>query len=317
MSYTHLSQDERYQIQHLHGGGFSTREIGIQLERAATTIGRELLRNPSNAGRYQARVAQRKSVKRRHVASAQARILPAQWAAVEARLTTEQWSPVQIASESSISHERIYQHIAADRQRGGKLWLHLRCRKRRRRHRCGTPRQRQRFHGRRIAERPAIVESRKRVGDWEGDTIVGKGLPRILTLVERNSGLLRMRRVPNGEASTVMRAIIHALHPLLTRVHTLTWDNGSEFAEHALVDIALEARSYFAEPYSSWQRGSTENTNGLIRQYLPKGCDLSAYSDAEIQAIEDKLNQRPRKRLGFRTPRQVFDASFNRGALRS
>jgi IS30 family transposase len=146
MSYTHLSQDERYQIQHLHGGGFSTREIGIQLERAATTIGRELLRNPSNAGRYQARVAQRKSVKRRHVASAQARILPAQWAAVEARLTTEQWSPVQIASESSISHERIYQHIAADRQRGGKLWLHLRCRKRRRRHRCGTPRQRQRFH---------------------------------------------------------------------------------------------------------------------------------------------------------------------------
>jgi IS30 family transposase len=115
MSYTHLSQDERYQIQHLHGGGFSTREIGIQLERAATTIGRELLRNPSNAGRYQARVAQRKSVKRRHVASAQARILPAQWAAVEARLTTEQWSPVQIASESSISHERIYQHIAADR----------------------------------------------------------------------------------------------------------------------------------------------------------------------------------------------------------
>ena len=177
MSYTHLSQDERYQIQHLHRGGFSTREIGAELGRATTTIGRELRRNPGDATMYHARSAHRQSAKRRHAASAQARIGPEQWAAVEARLTADQWSPVQIASEASISHERIYQHIAADRQRGGKLWLHLRCRKqRRRRHRCGTPRQRQRFHGRRIAERPALVETRKRVGDWEGDTDVPGGV---------------------------------------------------------------------------------------------------------------------------------------------
>ena len=317
MSYTHLSQDERYQIQHLHRGGFSAREISAELKRAATTISRELRRNPGEAARYHARTAQRQSTKRRYAASTQARIQPEQWAAVEARLKADQWSPVQIASEAFISHERIYQHIAADRQRGGKLWLHLRCRKLRRRHRCGTPRQRQRFHGRRIAERPAIVETRKRVGDWEGDTIVGKGLARVVTLAERKSGLLRMRLVPNGEADTVMRAIVHALHPLQPRVHTLTWDNGSEFAEHAVVDIALTAKSYFADPYSSWQRGTNENTNGLIRQYLPKGCDLSAYTDADIQAIEDKLNRRPRKRLDFRTPQHVFDVSLNRGALRS
>lgn len=317
MSYTHLSQDERYQIQCLHSGGFSAGEIGRDMKRATTTISRELRRNADDVGRYQARPAQRQSTKRRHAASTQARIDPERWVAVEARLTTAQWSPVQIASEASISHERIYQHIAADRQRGGKLWLHLRCRKQRRRHRCGTPRQRQRFHGRRIDKRPAIVEGRKRVGDWEGDTIVGNGLARVVTLVDRKSGLLRMRRVPNGQADTVMRAIVHALHPLQARVHTLTWDNGSEFAEHALVDITLVAKSYFAEPYSSWQRGTNENTNGLIRQYLPKRCDLGAYSDADIQAIEDKLNQRPRKRLGFRTPQQVFDVSFNRGALRS
>ncbi len=318
MSYTHLSQDERYQIQYLHRGGFSAREIGVELSRAATTISRELRRNPGHATTYHARAAQRQSAKRRHVASAQARIGPEQWAAVEARLTAEQWSPVQIANEASISHERIYQHIAADRQRGGDLWRNLRCRKqRRRRHRCGTPRQRQRFRGQRIAERPAIVETRKRVGDWEGDTIVGKGLARVVTLVDRKSGFLRMRLVPNGEADTVMRAIVHAMHPLQSRVHTLTWDNGSEFAEHALIDIALTARSYFAEPYSSWQRGTNENTNGLIRQYLPKRCDLSVYSDADIQAIEDKLNQRPRKRLDFRTPQHVFEISFNRGALRS
>jgi IS30 family transposase len=140
-------------------------------------------------------------------------------------------------------------------------------------------------------------ESRKRVGDW-GDTIVGKGLARVVTQVDRKSGLLRMRRVPSGEADTVMRAIVHALHPL-------TWDNGSEFAEHALVDIALSATSYFAEPYSSLAARNQRKhfnpllgTNGLIRQYLPKKCDLSTYSDADIQAIEDKLNQRPRKRLG-------------------
>ena len=318
INYTHLSQDERYQIQHLHAGGFLAGEIGAGLGRATTTIRRELQRNQSDAGKYQARNAHRQSMKRRCAASAQTRILPDQWAAVEARLTADQWSPVQIASEVSISHERIYQHIAADRQRGGKLWRHLRCHKqRRRRHRCGTPRQRQRFRGRRIAERPALVESRKRVGAWEGDTIVGKGLARVVTLVERKTGLLRMRLVPNGQADTVMRAVVHALYPLQNRVHTMTWDNGSEFAEHALVDIALNARSYFADPYSSWQRGTNENTNGLIRQYLPKRCDLSLYSDAEIQAIEDKINQRPRKRLDFRTPQHVFDISFNRGALRS
>ena len=199
INYTHLSQDERYQIQLLHAGGFLAGEIGEQLGRATTTVRRELQRNQSDAGNYQARIAHRKSMRRRHTASAQARILPHQWAAIEARLTLDQWSPVQIANEVSISHERIYQHIATDRQRGGKLWLHLRCRKqRRRRHRCGTPRQRQRFRGRRIAERPAIVATRQRVGDWEGDTIVGKGLARIVTLVDRKSGLLRMRLVPNG-----------------------------------------------------------------------------------------------------------------------
>jgi IS30 family transposase len=318
MTYTHLSQDERYQIQHLHNGGFLAGEISKEMGRATATVRRELQRNASDTGKYLARHAHCQSVKRRHTASTQARIAPDRWAAVEARLTMEQWSPVQIANEASISHERIYQHIATDRQRGGKLWLHLRCRKqRRRRHRCGTPRQRQRFLGRRIDERPVSVEGRKRVGDWEGDTIVGKGLARVVTLVDRKSGFLRMRLVPNGEAATVARAIVLALYPVRARVHTLTWDNGSEFATHALVDMVLAAKSYFAEPYSSWQRGTNENTNGLIRQYLPKKCDLSIYSDADIQAIEDKINRRPRKRLGFRTPEQVFETSFNRGALRT
>ena len=155
------------------------------------------------------------------------------------------------------------------------------------------------------------------MGDWEGDTIVGKGLARLVTVVDRKSGLARIRKVANGEADTVMRAILGALHPLNARVHTLTWDNGSEFAEHELIDIALQAKSYFAMPYSSWQRGCNENFNGLVRQYIPKGCNIDSFSDEQVQQFEDKLNQRPRKRLGYRTPQDVFDQSFKRVALRS
>ena len=114
-----------------------------------------------------------------------------------------------------------------------------------------------------------------------------------------------------------MRAVVQALHPLRDRVHTPTWDNGSAFAEHARIDIALDATRYFADPFSSCQRGSNENTNGLVRQHLPKGCDLAAVTDEQLQRIEDRLNQRPRRRLGYRTPQTTFGASFNRGALRN
>lgn len=317
MSYAHLSQDERYQIQWLHRGGFTSNGIAEQLQRAATTIRRELQRNSTTEG-YDARKAQRCCRRRRHAASAQTRITSTQWAQVEQCLR-EDWSPQQIAGKGEVvvSHERIYQHIAEDRQRGGTLWTHLRRRKRRRRHRCGTPRQRQRFGGRRIGERPAVVDSRRRVGDWEGDTIVGKGLARIVTLVERKTRLVRLRRVANGTARTTALAVVHALHPLRARVHTFTWDNGSEFAEHALIDEALSATSFFAEPFSSWQRGTNENTNGLLRQYLPKGCDLGAITDEQLQVIEDRLNQRPRKSLSYRSPQEAFEASFNRSALRN
>lgn len=318
MGYTHLSQDERYQIQWLHRGGLSTHLIGRELGRAHSTILRELARNAAPDGAYEHRAAQRRSVERRHVASARPRITAAQWARVEARLR-EDWSPQQIAGsdEVAVSHERIYRHIADDRQRGGTLWRHLRRRQRRRRHRCGTPRQRQRFGGRRLAQRPAVVAARRRVGDWEGDTVVGQGPARVLTLVERKTGFVRLRRLPNGTARAVSLAVAHALHPLRARVHTLTWDNGSEFAEHALIDEMLGARSYFADPYAAWQRGSNENANGLLRQYLPKGSDLDTITDEQLQQIEDRLNRRPRKRLGYRTPQALFEASFKRGALRS
>ena len=316
MSYAHLSQDERYQIQHLHHDNFSPGAIGKRIGRAASTVRRELRRNADAQG-YRAVHAHRRSVHRRQVASSRQRIDASVWPIVHAFLA-KKLSPVQIIGVAAvrISHERIYQHIAADRKTGGLLWTQLRCRKRRRR-RCGTPRQRQRFRGRRIVERPARVHLRTRVGDWEGDSIVGQGNTRIITLVERKTGFVRLRRVANGEAARTIEAVVDALYPIRQRVHTLTWDNGSEFAGHAIIDIILGARSYFADPYSAWQRGCNENLNGLLRQYFPKGCDLSAFSDERIQQVEDELNQRPRKRLRFRTPEHQFEKSLNRGALRT
>ena len=226
MSYAHLSQEERYQIQWLRKGGWSLEAIAVELQRAASTISRELRRNPTPEGAYDSRHAQRQAVQRRHAASALPRVDAQTWALVEARLRDD-WSPEQIAGagDVTISVERVYQHVAADRQRGGTLWRHLRQRKRRRRHRCGTPRERQRFGGRRIHERPAIVERRGRVGDWEGDTIVGKGPARVVTLVDRKSGWVRLRKVPDGSAAAVAEAVLAILYPVRARVHTLTWDN--------------------------------------------------------------------------------------------
>ena len=223
MSYTHLSQEERYQIRWLRRGGWSLEDIAAELQRAGSTISRELRRNATPEGAYDHRYAQRQAVQRRHSASALPRIDAQTWATVEERLR-EDWSPEQIAGadEVAISVERIYQHIATDRQRGGTLWQHLRRRKRRRRHRCGTPRERQRFGGRRIHERPVIVEQRGRVGDFEGDTIVGRGPARIVTLVDRKSGWVRLRKVPDGTATAVAEAVLSVLHPVHARVHTLT-----------------------------------------------------------------------------------------------
>lgn len=160
------------------------------------------------------------------------------------------------------------------------------------------------------------MATRRRVGDRAGDTIIGEGAARIVTLVERKTGVVRLRRVANGEAEPTMRVILHALYPLRGRVHALSRDNGREFAEHALIDIALEARSQFADPCSSWLRGSNENTHGLRRQCLAKGCDLAAVTNDQLQPIERRFSHGQRKRSGDRKPQAMVEASVKRGALR-
>lgn len=312
MSYQHLTQSQRYQIATLHREGVSGRTIGRHVVCHHSTVAREIQRN-AHEGSYRAVDAQRKAVRRRHVASSRLRIDAATWAIVDEYLR-EDWSPEQIVGRgvAKVSHERIYRHIAEDRRKGGDLWTHRRRRGRRRR--IGTSRERQRFHGRRIQERPASVDKRRSVGHWEGDSVVGKGAVRLITLVERKSLYIRLQRVLNGTSEAANAAMIGALHPLKCCVQTLTQDNGSEFAGHALVDIALDTQTYFADPHSPWQRGRNENANGLVRQYVPKGTCMDSLTDEQVQAIEDKLNNRPRKTLGFKTPSEVFFAAFKRRA---
>jgi IS30 family transposase len=206
-----------------------------------------------------------------------------------------------------ISHEWIYQYILRDKQAGGDLHTHLRCQKPRKK-RYGAPDRRGQIKGRvSIDERPSIVNERSRVGDWEADTVIGKqGGAVLVTLVERKTRLSVIGKAPNRTAQEVTTVILKGLTPLAAQVQTLTYDNGKEFALHQEIAKELDARGYFAHPYHSWERGLNENTNGLIRQYFPKGKDLSEVTDTEVQAVMDKLNNRPRKCLGFKTPNQVF-----------
>jgi len=309
--YTHLTQEQRYQIHALLKGKVAQVEIAKILGVHKSTISREVCRNRCAWGYFPAQ-AQRLALDRGRDKS-WPRIARETWALVEDRLRCEQWSPEQISGWLArvrgvrVSHERIYQYVWEDKREGGGLHEHLRCRKTRRR-RYGTYRRRGSIAGRTsIDERPAVVESRERLGDWEADTIIGKGHRDVLvSLVDRRSRLTRVGLASRRAANEVERVMCGLLGPLSDHVHTVTSDNGAEFARHLSISFFLEAQFYFAHPYSSWERGLNENTNGLIRQYFPKGTDFRTITDEEVQAVVDKLNNRPRKSLGYRTPNEVF-----------
>ena len=310
--YTQLTQGQRYQIHALKGVGFSQSRIADDLKVYKSTISRELRRNTGQRG-YRPQQAQHLAVERRQERACRPRISPDLWREVEARLR-EQWSPQQIAGRLAfdqrgrVSHERIYQYIYADKRSGGDLHQHLRCQKQRRK-RYGSGRQRRgQIPLRRcISERPDVVEQRVRIGDWEGDTIVGKGHRQaIVSLTERFSRFTLLHKVERATAPAVSAAIIEQLKPLAAWVFTLTTDNGKEFAWHQQIAATLQAEYYFAHPYASWERGLNENTNGLVRQYCPKKSDFSQLKREDIKAIAHRLNHRPRKILGYRTPFEVF-----------
>ena len=308
--YTQLTREERYQIYALNAAGQNQTEIAQIIGRHKATISRELRRNRGQRG-YRPKQADGFAQKRRE-AKARPRITSQAWARVE-RLLREDWSPEQVSDwlrreeGINVSHEWVYRYILRDKQQGGDLHRHLRCQKPRKK-RYGCPDRRGQIKGRvSIDERPDVVDQRSRIGDWEVDTVVGKrGGAALVTLVERKSRLSVIAKVASRSAQNVEDAIVTQLKPLASEVHTLTYDNGKEFAYHQRIGEDLDASGYFAHPYHSWERGLNENTNGLIRQYFPKGQDLCAVTGAEVWAVMEKLNNRPRKCLGFRTPNQVF-----------
>jgi IS30 family transposase len=244
---------------------------------------------------------------------ANARRIPAEtWAQIDAKIRQD-WSPEQISgwlkknTDTVVSHEWIYQHIYLDKRNGGDLHIHLRCQKKRRK-RVGSYDRRGKIPNQvSIDERPEIVEKRARLGDWEADTMIGTGKQgAIVTLVDRKSRLTLLKQVSRRTATAVEQAILELLRPFQERTHTITCDNGKEFASHQRIAQKLQARVFFAHPYSSWERGTNENTNGLIRQYFPKGSDFSAITDDQISFVKERLNHRPRKCLDFQVPAMVF-----------
>lgn len=310
--YTQLTQEQRYQIYAMKKVGFNQSQIAADLEIHKSTVSRELRRNEGGRG-YRPQQAHQRALERRQERARRPRINADLWSVVESKLR-EQWSPQQIAGRlklergSSVSHESIYGHIYADKRGGGTLHQHLRSQKKRRK-RYGSGRSRRGLIPQRrcISERPAIVERRERIGDWEGDTIVGKGHRQaIVSLTERFSRYTLLQKVDNATATQVSAAVREQLQPWMDDVLTLTTDNGKEFALHQQIAAALQADYYFAHPYASWERGLNENTNGLVRQYCPKKSDFSKLCPQDIEDIVEKLNHRPRKSLGYRTPHEVF-----------
>ena len=226
----------------------------------------------------------------------------------------QQWSPEQISGwlgrtrGPSLSHEWIYQHIRIDLQAGGYLYTHLRQSHKKRRKRYGKPDARGQIRNRvSIEQRPDVVEKKSRIGDWEIDLVVGrKQHGALVTLVERRSRYSVIGKVTTKQADEVAGETMDRLRPYQAHTHTITADNGKEFAAHQRIGQALKAQVYFAHPYHSWERGLNENTNGLIRQYFPKGTGFKPVSQAAIQQVMDRLNHRPRKALRFRSPYEVW-----------
>lgn len=314
--YQQLTYSLRCQIYALKKSGLSNRQTARQLGVNARTIDRELLRNSGKRG-YRYKQAQGYSMaKRQHRKGKPVKLTPALVTVIEEKLTRFQWSPEQIAGWLKrqqgcqvISHESIYQYIWSNKQAGGSLYTCLRRKARKYQKRINGKTTRGQIKDRvGIEHRPAVVDTRSRRGDWEGDTIVGKNHQgAIVSLVERKTRYTLLVKVLRSTADAVSTAITQGLKPFKgERLKTITFDNGKEFAQHSEIGRTLQADIYFARPYHSWERGTNENTNGLVRQYLPKKTDFVTVTDADVARIEYLLNHRPRKCLGYLCPAEAM-----------
>lgn len=315
MTYRQITLQERYALAVLFRQGLSIRAVARTLGRAPSTISRELRRNATRYDRsYRYELANFYANGRRSRSRRNTRFTAADWAAVVAGLRDD-WSPEQIVGRCrrehllSISHETIYRYVWQDKQRGGTLWHHLRNAYKPFRKRYGRYDSRGRLAGKRhLSERPAGATNRSRFGHWEGDTVLGNTQHGacIVTLVERKSGFTAIGVLARRAAPEVNARLRQLITAQPRRVRTLTLDNGTEFHSYKALEEFVPTKCYFATPHHSWERGTNENTNGLIRQYLKKRVSMEHLTQRDCQRIADRLNRRPRKRLGFRTPEEVY-----------
>jgi IS30 family transposase len=310
--YTQLTQEQRYHIYAFMKAGFLQTAIATEIGVHKSTISRELKRNQGKKG-YRPKQAHAMALERRTEAHKCVKLTPQVIACINACIRQD-FSPEQVSGFLArthnlwISHEAIYQHIFNDKAKGGTLYRHLRLSHKKRRKRYGSHDRRGQIQGRiSIDERPAVVDARERIGDWEIDTIIGKRHKgALLSLVERKSKFTLIRKLPKKQADLVAEATIDLLNPYEEKVCTITADNGQEFAHHKYIKERLHTTVYFAHPYHAWERGLCENTNGLIRQYFPKAMSFETITDEHVQWAMNRLNNRPRKTLGYKTPNEVF-----------
>jgi IS30 family transposase len=319
-NYKQLSQEQRYQIEILKKAGKNQKEIAELVGVSNSTVCRELKRNQGKRG-YRPKQAQIKANKRRKQAAKAIKMTEDVIRTIEEKIRLD-WSPEQVSGwlknnrGIAISHERIYQHIWADKCHGGTLFKHLRQGHKKRKKQYGSKDKRGQIRNRiSIDERPDIVAQKTRLGDWEIDTVIGKNHQgALVTIVDRVSKFTLIKKVASKHAEVVTEATILLLQPYLDRTLTITADNGKEFAGHEQIKEQLKADVYFAHPYHSWERGLNENTNGLIRQYFTKGSCFENITDEEVEAVMHKLNHRPRKTLNYKTPHAVFFAELEQEA---
>lgn len=311
-SYTQLTRGKRHEIRVLLKAGYSLSELAAIMKVHKSTVSRELRRNRGQKG-YRPRQAHEMAKARRYGAAKRIKMTPAMCELI-AYYIRQDFSPEQVSGHIArkhglpISHESIYKYIWSDKRAGGDLYKHLRHSNRKYRKRYGTTQRRGRMKDRvSIDMRPAVVDAKRRIGDWELDTITGKNSKGyLITAVERKSKLTLVKRVADRQSEQMAKAIIKLLRPYKQHVLTITLDNGKEFSRHQKISKNLKADVYFAHPFHAWERGLNENTNGLLRQYFPKKMDFRKINDEATQHAMERLNNRPRKALKFATPNEAF-----------
>lgn len=318
MTYKQLTLQKRYQIWALLQQGYTQKEIADHIGVHPSTVSREIKRNRDSCSDKYEYTTAHFNTQHRHTTKAKYTVITVETERYIREKLKAGWSPEQIAGRmkyehvGTISHETIYQFIYRNKTKGGRLYKYLRHKNKKYHKRSGTYQQRGIIIDRTmIDKRPKIVEKKRRIGDLEIDTVIGKEhIGALVTVVDRKSKFTLIKKVASKHADIVTNALVEMLAPIKPVLKTITSDNGKEFAYHKIVSNVLQTDFYFAHPYHSWERGLNEHTNGLIRQYLPKKTDFTKVSKEEIITIQEKLNHRPRKVLGFRTPYEVFFEEF-------